>query len=130
MKKNAIRQCPFCCSGGAIVTALHVPEGMAPRYAVVCDDCDAQGPPGETHEEAIGEWADRQEVDDLGDLDDVSIGVEAARRPEVLEDLVGTALLGYATAALFNAGYDLHGIAEMVLRTKVSHEGDDEGGDG
>lgn len=76
MVTTGIRQCPFCCSGGAIVTALHVPKGMPPRYAVVCDECDAQGPACTTQERAIDEWGERvfdidaSPVESVDDLDD------------------------------------------------------------
>lgn len=76
MATMTIRPCPFCASGGPIVTALHVPKGMPPRYAVVCDDCDAQGPPTTTQERAIEEWAERSfevdasPVESREDLDD------------------------------------------------------------
>lgn len=128
-----IRQCPFCCSGGPIVTALHVPKGHPPRYAVVCDDCDAQGPPTTTRERAIEDWADREgEAQDLEVLDDQAIEDQVVRRPEVAGRLIGGALLALGVRNLLDSGRSLDEVFHIITtRTPESpgYEGDEDGSD-
>jgi len=39
-----LRPCPFC---GSDKTKLHGPDERGDYYSVLCDDCNAEGPPGE-----------------------------------------------------------------------------------
>lgn len=112
------------------MTALHVPKGMPQTYAVVCDDCDAQGPPARSHEKAIEEWADREgEAQDLEVLDDQAIEDQVCRRPEVAGRLIGGALLALGVRNLLDSGRTLDEVFHIITtRTPESpgFEGEDE----
>jgi len=59
---DELRECPFC-NGMLGITRDHSESG-AP-WRVVCDDCGADGPYGDTKEEAVERWNRRPEEDRL-----------------------------------------------------------------
>lgn len=51
--------CPFCNELSALVTKFEVEPHVAPLFAVVCTNCESQGPKEDSAADALVSWADR-----------------------------------------------------------------------
>lgn len=59
--------CPFC--GSTKATACEL-QTVPTSFAVVCNECGATGPRGETYADANEEWADRGVIETVAELDE------------------------------------------------------------
>lgn len=60
--REKVKPCPFCASSRVKIDEPHITHFPAEiYYHVVCDECFARGPAGESRSEAIKHWNMRGE---------------------------------------------------------------------
>ena len=105
-----VMPCPFCGAVTALACELDTPRAT---FAVVCEQCSAQGPAAGTFEEANDVWKHRDR--DMGEsLSDEELEDAVIARPEVLQRVFAGALLAHAAAECVEAGLSKRDIAVMI----------------